>query len=135
MKLLDVLKGIIKIMKLTSRLLQKLIVEERNKLDSISILHKSIREGVRKALAEATPSKPGTTGSEAEGTLDVKKLADAVGVDDPAKLKTAITNLRADKRSPADNKIFGDLIAKLLDASPDDTTKAMNVMKKVSAEK
>ena len=56
-----------------------------------------------------------------------------IGVD-AGKLKTAVSNLRANKRSSTDDKVFGDVIAKLIDASEQDTVKAMTVLKKVHAE-
>ena len=82
---------------------------------------------------EDKPVKPGSSTASAEGTLDVKKIADTLGVDS-TKLKTAITNLRAGKRNTADDKVFGDMIAKLIDASEQDTVKVMSVLKKVEAE-
>ena len=119
-------------MKLTSRLLKNLIEEERSVRHDEQRLRAAVRRQV-KSLLEDTKPKPGSEGSEAEGTLDVKKIADALGLD-PGKLKTAVTNIRAGKRNNTDNAIFGDMMAKLIDASPEDTVKAMNVLKKVSSE-
>lgn len=83
---------------------------------------------------EDKPMKAGSETSSAEGTLDVKKMADILGVD-AGKLKTAVANLRADKRNSTDDKVFGDMVAKLIDASPDNTVKVMGLLKKVSSEK
>lgn len=80
------------------------------------------------------PAKTGSQTSDAEGSLDVKKIADTLGVD-AAKLKTSITNLRAGKRNSSDDKVFGDMVAKLIDASAEDTVKVMSTLKKVSAVK
>ena len=118
-------------MRLTKRLLQNLIEEEKRSLSEAAELRDIVRRQVC-SLLEAGP-KPGSEGSEAEGSLDVKKIADTLGLD-PGKLKTAITNIRGGKRNSTDNAIFGDMMAKLLDASPEDTVKAMNVLKKVSSE-
>lgn len=96
-------------------------------------LRRIIREYLR-VIVEEAPVKTGTQGaSDTEGTLDTKKLADVLHVD-AGKLKTAVTDLKSDKRTSTDNQIFGDMVAKLIKAKPDDTTKAMNVLKKVSAE-
>ena len=97
-------------------------------------LRKIIRKQLLSLREEAEqPVKAGKEGSEAEGTLDVKKIADTLGLD-ASKLKTAVANIRANKRNSNDNAVFGDMIAKLIDASPDDTVKVMTVLKKVSAE-
>jgi len=79
------------------------------------------------------PAKAGTQTAEAEGTINTNKIADLLGVD-TSKLKTAVTNLRAGKRNPADDKIFGDVIAKLIEASPDDTVKVMGVFKTIKSD-
>jgi len=108
-------------MKITESKLRRLIQEE--------IFSAILRE------EDAAPpaKKAGAETSAAEGSLDIKKLADTLSVD-PGKLKLAITNLRAGKRSSSDDKIFGDMVAKLIDASEQDTTKAMGILKKVEAE-
>ena len=99
-----------------------------------SDLRNIIKKQIRALLEDAEqPPKAGKQGSEAEGTLDVKKIADTLGLD-ASKLKTAVTNIRKKMRNSNDNAVFGDMIAKLIDASPDDTVKVMTVLKKVSAE-
>jgi len=99
-----------------------------------SHLRKMIRNEIMALREEAeAPVKAGSATSEAEGNLDVKKIADTLDLD-ASKLKTAVVNIRAQKRSATDDKVFGDMIAKLIDASADDTVKVMNVLKKVSEE-
>lgn len=95
-------------------------------------LRRLIREEIEliNELDDDKPAKPGTETSTAEGSLDVKRIADTLGIDASA-LKTAVTNIRANKRSTKDDKVFGDMVAKLINASPDDTVKVMNVLKKV----
>lgn len=105
-------------MKITESRLRQIIKSE------IARLHEA---------GEDKPAKAGSETSTAEGTLDVKKIADVLGVDS-GKLKTAVTNLRANKRNSADDKVFGDMVAKLIDASPDNTVKVMGILKKVSSE-
>jgi len=107
-------------MKLTARLLRKLVESEKQKMT----LHN---------IFEAGPTKVGGETADVEGNVDIKKMADALGAD-VGKLKTAVSNLRAGKRNSLDNSVFGDIFAKLMQASPEDTVKAMNVLKKVSSE-
>lgn len=97
-----------------------------------SHLRRIIRRQIQNIFEENKP-KTGSATSDVEGSVDTKKLADAIDVD-PGKLKTAVTNLRAKKRNTNDDKVFGDVFAKLLDASEQDTVKAMAVLKKVHAE-
>lgn len=112
----------------------------RRILNDMKITEAQLRRIIKNELFrlhEAGDEKPAKAGSQtaaAEGTLDVKKIADTLGVD-ASKLKTAITNLRAGKRNSNDNQVFGDMIAKLIDASEQDTVKVMGVLKKVEAEK
>lgn len=123
--------AIITFMKLTTKILKEMVISEKKSM----LDEKRLRENVRghvKHLLEAGPKTGGAT-AEVEGSVDIKKMADALGAD-PGKLKTAVTNLRAGKRNSNDNAVFGDIFAKLLEASPEDTVKAMNVLKKVSAE-
>jgi hypothetical protein len=102
-----------------------------------------LRQIIREALMlEADPNdgnkssqttKPGSEGAEeAKGTLNVKTIADTLKVD-PAMLSRAVANLRKGTRSANDNKVFGDVVAKLIEASPEDTVKVMNVFKKVAS--
>jgi len=99
---------------------------------SESQLRKIIRHQIQNIFEEVKP-KAGSETSSAEGTIDIKKLSDVLGVD-PGKLKTAVGNLRAGKRNSADDKVLGDMVAKLIDASEQDTVKAMSVLKKVESE-
>jgi len=102
-----------------------------------SQLRKIVSEEIKNKLQEQEPTVKGKVGksgaSDAEGSLDVKKIAETLKVDE-SKLKTAVSNIRKGTRNPADNTIFGDVFAALLKASPEDTVKVMNVLKKVSAE-
>ena len=119
-------------MKLTARLLRKLVESERQEMMQEANLRRNVRKHLRN-IFEAGPAKAGSETANVEGSVDVKKLADTLGAD-PSKLKTAVSNLQAGKRNSNDNAIFGDIFAKLMQASPEDTVKAMNVLKKVSAE-
>lgn len=101
---------------------------------SESQLRNLIKSEIQNKLNEQTPAKTGKAGAgEAEGTLDIKKIAETLKIDE-SKLKTAVANIRKGTRNPTDNGVFGDVFAALLEASPDDTVKVMNVLKKVSAE-
>lgn len=108
-----------------------IISEEQKNLRDETVLQAAIRRQLRLVLEDKP--KVGSETSSAEGTLDVKKMADTLGMDS-GKLKTAVTNLRGGKRNSNDNGVFGDLFAKLIDASPEDTVKVMNVLKKVESE-
>lgn len=102
-----------------------------------SQLRKIVSEEIKNKLQEqesADKAKVGKSGaSDAEGTLDVKKIAETLKVDE-TKLKTAVTNIRKGARNPADNAIFGDVFAALLKAPSADTVAVMNALKKVSSE-
>lgn len=98
---------------------------------SIESLRRIIREEVGRLHEDV--DKPGTQSAKGtKGSLDVNKIAQVTG-EDPAMLKTAIQNLRAGKRTPKDDKVLGDLFAKLLQASPENTQAVMNVLKKVES--
>ena len=98
-----------------------------------SQLRKIINEEIVRLSEAGNVPKAGTqTAAETEGTLDVKRIADTLKLDG-AKLKTAVTNLRAGKRSGSDNQILGDIVAALINASEQDTIKVMNVLKKVES--
>lgn len=85
------------------------------------------------SMGKGGNKKAGTEGAKGtEGTLDVKKIADTLGLDSE-KLKLAVTDLKRNKRSAAHDKMFGDVFAKLMGASESDTVKVMNVLKKVEA--
>jgi hypothetical protein len=113
-------------MKITESQLRQIIKKELLKLNEAA--------PTDPANAGSKPAKSGTqTATGAEGTLDVNKIAKTLGLDG-AKLKTAVTNLRLGKRNSNDNQIFGDMVAKLIDASEQDTIKVMNVLKKVESD-
>lgn len=104
------------------------------------ITEKQIRQIIREEIlreAEMTSGsasqKAGTEKSEAEGTLNIKKISDTLGVD-ASKLNTAVKAAKAGKRNATHNAVLGDVFVKLMNASPEDTVKAMNVLKAVSAE-
>lgn len=121
-------------MKLTARLLRKLVESEKQEMMQEMNLRRNVRSHLRAIFeAEEAAPKAGKAGSEATGTVDVKKIADVLNID-PDALKKAVTNIRGEKRSAEDNKIFGDVFAKLLDADKDETGEVMAVFKKVSAQ-
>lgn len=94
----------------------------------------NLRKNVRKVLYEEK-NKPGTEKVDAKGSLNVKKIADTLGVD-AAALSNAVKSSKAGKkRTPAHNAVLGDVFVKLMNASPEDTVKAMNAFKAVSSEK
>jgi len=101
---------------------------------SLHRLRRIIQEEVERLYeldATGAAEKPGAeTAKETSGTVDVNKLSKAAGVD-PQLLKTAIINLKSGKRTTKDNQVFGDLFAKLMQASPENTQAVMNVLKKV----
>lgn len=116
-------------MKITESQLRKIVSEEiKNKLQEQESADKA---KVGKSGDKAKVGKSGA--SDAEGTLDVKKIAETLKVDE-TKLKTAVTNIRKGARNPTDNAIFGDVFAALLKAPAADTVAVMNALKKVSSE-
>lgn len=109
---------------------------EREKMKITELqLRKIIKAEILSSLQEQSDVvATGKSGAaDAEGTLDVKKIAETLKVDE-AKLKTAVSNIRKGTRNAVDNGIFGDVFAALLKAKPEDTVKVMNILKKVSAD-
>jgi len=102
-------------MKLTGSMLRKIIQEE------ISTLHEE---------AEA-PVKAGKEQADTKGTLDVKTIANTLGVD-PGKFTEAVRAAKNGNRSSNHNAILGDVFVKLMEADPADTVKVMNALKKVT---
>ena len=93
-----------------------------------------IRETILSELGDTVaPQKAGSEKAEADGTLNVKKIADTLGVD-ASKFNAAVKAAKTGKRNATHNAILGDVFVKLMNASPEDTVKAMNVLKTVSAE-
>ena len=86
-------------------------------------------------LNEEAPPKPGQEKAETEGTLNVSKIANALGLDSPdlQKLSAAVKAAKQGKRLPAHNAVLADVLVKLMNASPNDTATVMNVFKSVSA--
>lgn len=101
---------------------------------SLHRLRRIIQEEVERLYeldTSGTAEKPGAeTAKETTGTIDVNKISKAANID-PQLLKTAILNLKSGKRTTKDNQVFGDLFAKLMQASPENTQTVMNVLKKV----
>jgi len=83
-------------------------------------------------LSEEAPPKPGQEKAETEGTLNVKKIAETLGLD-ASNLSKAIAAAKQGKRLPAHNAILADVIVKLMNASSNDTVQVMNAFKAVSA--
>jgi hypothetical protein len=84
------------------------------------------------ALREAEqPVKAGSEQADTKGTLDVKTIATTLKVD-PAKFGEAVRAAKAGNRTASHNAILGDVFVKLMEASPEDTVKVMNTLKKVT---
>jgi hypothetical protein len=86
------------------------------------------------ALREETEGPPqvGKEKADTKGTLDISSIAKVLQVD-PGKLKSAVAAAKAGKRSSGHNAILGDVFVKLMEASPEDTVKVMNMLKKVTS--
>lgn len=100
----------------------------------MKITETQLRSIIKKELeniAEEAPVKAGKEQADTKGTLDVKTIATTLGVD-PGKFNEAIRAAKAGNRSSNHNAILGDVFIKLLEASPNDTVKVMNVLKKVT---
>lgn len=100
---------------------------------------RQIREHVKRLLEDddaatqdaGKTSKPGSETANTRGTLDIKKIAETLGVD-AAKLSSAVKASKSGTRSAEHNAILGDVFVKLLEADPTDTATVMNALKKVS---
>ena len=79
----------------------------------------------------APPAKAGKEQADTKGVLDVKTIAKTLGVD-PGKFGEAVRAAKAGNRSSNHNAVLGDVFVKLMEASPEDTVKVMNVLKKVT---
>ena len=110
---------------------------ESQEIEIMRITEKQIRQIIREEILredEAPPTqKAGFEKAEADGTLNVKKIADTLSVD-ATKLNAAVKAAKTGKRNASHNAVLGDVFVKLMNASPEDTVKAMNVLKAVSAE-
>jgi hypothetical protein len=123
-------------MKLTTTTLKRLVLIEQKKFGAESRLRRQIREHVNVLLeaddaAADKTSKPGSETANTKGTLDIKKIADTLGVD-AAKLSSAVKASKSGARSAAHNAILGDVFVKLMEADPTNTVTVMNALKKVS---
>ena len=122
-------------MKLTTTTLKRLVLIEQKKFSAESKLRHQIREHVKVLLEDdASTDKTSTPGSETantKGTLDIKKIAETLGVD-AAKLSSAVKASKSGTRSAAHNAILGDVFVKLMEADPTNTVTVMNALKKVT---
>ena len=97
-----------------------------------SQLRKIIRNEIAVFKEEVTaPAKAGKEQADTKGTLDVKTIAKTLDVD-PGKFNEAVKAAKSGNRSSNHNAILGDVFVKLMEASPEDTVKVMNALKKVT---
>ena len=99
----------------------------------MSITSKVLRSAIREQLL-SEEEKAGVEKAETKGTLNIKKIADTLGVD-VAKLSAAIKAAKSGKRSNVHNAILSDVFVKLMNAQPKDTVSVMNVLKSVASAK
>ena len=100
----------------------------------MKILQSNLRKIIRKeleSLREEAPAKAGSEQADTKGTLDTKTIATTLGVD-PGKFNEAIRAAKSGNRSSNHNAVLGDVFVKLMEASPEDTVKVMNALKKVT---
>lgn len=100
----------------------------------MKLLESHLRKIIRKeivSLKEEAPVKAGKEQADTKGTLDVKTIANTLGVD-PGKFTEAVRAAKAGNRSSNHNAILGDVFVKLMEASPEDTVKVMNALKKIT---
>lgn len=106
---------------------------------TVSRLRKLIKEEIV-SLQEAPEDQkaPGVAAgkekADTKGTLDIKKIAETLGVD-PGKLGEAIRAAKSGSRGPGHNATLADVFVKMMEASPENTIKVMNVLKKVEEKK
>ena len=93
---------------------------------------KQLRTIIREEVEQ--PVKAGKEKADTKGTLDVKTIATTLGID-PGKFAEAVKSAKSGNRSSGHNAILGDVFVKLMEASPEDTVKVMNVLKKVTNDK
>ena len=96
-----------------------------------SMLRKIIQEEIASIEEVEAPIKAGKEQADTKGTLDVKTIANTLGVD-PGKFSDAVRAAKSGNRSSSHNAIFGDVFVKLMEANPSDTVKVMNALKKVT---
>lgn len=102
----------------------------------MKLLESHLRKIIRKeifALREEVeaPAKAGKEQADTKGTLDVKTIANTLGVD-AGKFSEAVRAAKSGNRSSNHNAILGDIFVKLMEATPEDTVKVMNTLKKVT---
>lgn len=102
----------------------------------MKLLESHLRKIIRKeifALREEVeaPTKTGKEQADTKGTLDVKTIANTLGVD-AGKFSEAVRAAKSGNRSSNHNAILGDVFVKLMEATPEDTVKVMNALKKVT---
>lgn len=100
----------------------------------MKLLESHLRKIIRKELVsirEDAPAKAGSEQADTKGTLDVKTIASTLGID-PGKFSEAVRAAKSGNRSSNHNAVLGDVFVKLMEASPEDTVKVMNVLKKVT---
>jgi hypothetical protein len=110
--------------------------------NSISIheLRRLIKEEAKILLEAPDDQKPtgevpkGKEKADTKGTLDIKKIAETLGVD-AGKFAEAVRAAKTGSRGPGHNAVLGDVFVKLMEASPENTVKVMNVLKKVEEKK
>lgn len=92
------------------------------------ITERNLKGSIQQILKEE--EKPGSEKATADGNLNVKKIADTLGVD-ASKLSAAVKAAKAGKRNAANNAVLGDVFVKLMNAPSKDTVTVMNVLKAV----
>ena len=100
----------------------------------MKLLESHLRKIIRKelvSLREEAPVKAGKEQADTKGTLDVKTISNTLGVD-PGKFSEAVRAAKSGNRSSNHNAVLGDVFVKLMEASPEDTVKVMNALKKVT---
>jgi hypothetical protein len=106
---------------------------------TFSRLRRLIKEEVDSLLEAPTEEKTsgnsvGKEKAETKGTLDIKKIAETLGVDS-GKFSEAVRAAKMGSRTPAHNALLSDVFVKLMEASPENTVKVMNALKKVEEKK
>lgn len=102
----------------------------------MKLLESHLRKIIQKELSAlreeaGAPVKAGKEQADTKGTLDVKTIANTLGVD-PGKFSEAVRAAKSGNRSAGHNAVLGDVFVKLMEASPEDTVKVMNALKKVT---
>jgi len=83
---------------------------------------------------KAPTDAPGKEKADTKGTLDVKKIAETLGIN-PGKFAEAVRAAKSGSRGPGHNSVLADVFVKLMEASPENTVKVMNALKKVEEKK